>query len=89
MTQVDIDAVTVEISGMRVVEGISLRTGSAQVVGLAGPSGSSKSTLLRCFYRALRPPADAVRLGGPGVAPRSGILDLYAVTPPQRRTAAS
>lgn len=28
-----------------------------------------------------------VRAGGPGVAPRPEILDLYAFTPPRRRTA--
>ncbi|MEU5140814.1 hypothetical protein [Streptomyces sp. NPDC021139] len=28
-----------------------------------------------------------VRAGGPGVAPRPDILDLYAITPPHRRTA--
>ncbi|MFF0109358.1 (2Fe-2S) ferredoxin domain-containing protein [Streptomyces hirsutus] len=27
------------------------------------------------------------RAGGPGVAPRPEILDLYAITPPRRRTA--
>ncbi|MGW3683062.1 ABC transporter ATP-binding protein [Streptomyces prasinus] len=62
--QIDIDAVTVEISGARVVEDISLRAGSGQFVGLVGPNGSGKSTLLRCVYRALRPTAGAVRLGG-------------------------
>ncbi|MEJ1199609.1 MULTISPECIES: ABC transporter ATP-binding protein [unclassified Streptomyces] len=62
--QVDIDTVTVEISGTRVVEDVSLRAGSGQVVGLVGPNGSGKSTLLRCVYRALRPTAGAVRLGG-------------------------
>ncbi|MEU7469237.1 ABC transporter ATP-binding protein [Streptomyces sp. NPDC044984] len=62
--QVDIDTVTVEISGARVVEDVSLRAGSGQVVGLVGPNGSGKSTLLRCVYRALRPTAGAVRLDG-------------------------
>ncbi len=28
-----------------------------------------------------------VRAGGPGVAPRPDILDLYAITPPPRRPA--
>ncbi|MFI2373493.1 ABC transporter ATP-binding protein [Streptomyces sp. NPDC018964] len=62
--RVDIDTVTVEISGARVVEDVSLRVGSGQVVGLVGPNGSGKSTLLRCVYRALRPTAGAVRLDG-------------------------
>ncbi|MFF9690021.1 ABC transporter ATP-binding protein [Streptomyces sp. NPDC014623] len=62
--QIDIDMLTVEISGARVVQDVSLRAGSGQVVGLVGPNGSGKSTLLRCVYRALRPTAGAVRLGG-------------------------
>ena len=62
--QVDIDAVTVEISGTRVVEDVSLRAGSGQFVGVVGPNGSGKSTLLRCVYRALRPTVGAVRLDG-------------------------
>ncbi|AKZ53604.1 Hemin import ATP-binding protein HmuV [Streptomyces ambofaciens ATCC 23877] len=62
--QVDIDAVTVGISGALLVRDISLRAGSGQVVGLVGPNGSGKSTLLRCVYRALRPTAGAVRIDG-------------------------
>ncbi|URM89101.1 ABC transporter ATP-binding protein [Streptomyces sp. MRC013] len=62
--RVDVDMVTVEISGARVVEDVSLRAGSGQVVGLVGPNGSGKSTVLRCVYRALRPTAGAVRLDG-------------------------
>lgn len=61
---VDIDDLTVEFSGARVVEDISLRAGSGQFVGLVGPNGSGKSTVLRCVYRALRPTAGAVRLDG-------------------------
>ncbi|MCP9943726.1 ABC transporter ATP-binding protein [Streptomyces somaliensis] len=62
--RLDIDAVTVEVSGTRLVEDVSLRADSGQVVGLVGPNGSGKSTLLRCAYRALRPTAGAVRLDG-------------------------
>ncbi|GGW51612.1 ABC transporter ATP-binding protein [Streptomyces xantholiticus] len=62
--RIDIDALTVEIAGARLVEEATLRAGSGQVVGLVGPNGSGKSTLLRCVYRALRPSAGMVRLGG-------------------------
>lgn len=62
--RVDIDALTVEISGARLVEDVTLRAGAGQFVGLVGPNGSGKSTLLRCVYRALRPTAGAIRLGG-------------------------
>ncbi|MBL1287292.1 ABC transporter ATP-binding protein [Streptomyces sp. For3] len=62
--QIDIDTLTVEIAGARLVEDVTLRAGSGQVVGLVGPNGSGKSTLLRCVYRALRPSAGSVRVGG-------------------------
>ncbi|MEI7033626.1 ABC transporter ATP-binding protein [Streptomyces pratensis] len=62
--QVDIDALTVEIAGARLVQDVTLRAGSGLFVGLVGPNGSGKSTLLRCVYRALRPTAGAIRIGG-------------------------
>ncbi|MFG3545869.1 ABC transporter ATP-binding protein [Streptomyces sp. NPDC047725] len=62
--RVDIDRLTVEISGARVVEDVSLHADSGRFVGLVGPNGSGKSTVLRCVYRALRPTAGAVRVGG-------------------------
>ncbi|MEU8679281.1 ABC transporter ATP-binding protein [Streptomyces sp. NPDC048560] len=62
--RIDIDELTVEISGARLVDDVTLRAGESQVVGLVGPNGSGKSTLLRCVYRALRPTAGTVRLGG-------------------------
>ncbi|GGV29763.1 ABC transporter ATP-binding protein [Streptomyces griseoflavus] len=70
--RVDIDRVTVEISGTHVVRDISLRAGSGRFVGVVGPNGSGKSTLLRCVYRALRPTAGAIRLDGD---------DLLAMSP--------
>jgi iron complex transport system ATP-binding protein len=61
--RIDIDALTVEVAGARLVREVTLRAGSGQVVGLVGPNGSGKSTLLRCVYRALRPSAGTVRIG--------------------------
>ncbi|WP_326769597.1 ABC transporter ATP-binding protein [Streptomyces sp. NBC_01591] len=69
--RIDIDALTVEIAGARLVEEATLAAGEGQLVGLVGPNGSGKSTLLRCVYRALRPSAGTVRLGGE---------DLYAMS---------
>ncbi|MFF8841125.1 ABC transporter ATP-binding protein [Streptomyces sp. NPDC015127] len=62
--RIDIDALTVEIAGARLVSEATLRAADGQVVGLVGPNGSGKSTLLRCVYRALRPSTGTVRLGG-------------------------
>ncbi|MGW0394807.1 ABC transporter ATP-binding protein [Streptomyces sp. NPDC003042] len=62
--RIDIDDLTVETAGARLVEDVTLRVGGGQLVGLVGPNGSGKSSLLRCVYRALRPTAGTVRLGG-------------------------
>ncbi|MCA6094891.1 ABC transporter ATP-binding protein [Streptomyces sp. SCA3-4] len=62
--RVDVEGLSVEIAGARLVEDIGLQAGSGQVVGLVGPNGSGKSTLLRCVYRALRPAAGRVLLDG-------------------------
>ncbi|MCR8945614.1 MULTISPECIES: ABC transporter ATP-binding protein [unclassified Streptomyces] len=69
--RIDIDALTVETAGARLVDEVTLTAGEGQLVGLVGPNGSGKSTLLRCVYRALRPTSGAVRVGGD---------DLHALT---------
>ncbi|MGK5545445.1 ABC transporter ATP-binding protein [Streptomyces sp. URMC 127] len=62
--RVDIEDLSVEVAGARLVSDIALHAGSGQFVGLIGPNGSGKSTLLRCAYRALRPVTGTVRLDG-------------------------
>lgn len=62
--RIEIDALTVEVAGARLVDEVTLGAADGQLVGLVGPNGSGKSTLLRCVYRALRPTAGAIRLGG-------------------------
>ncbi|MEV7028094.1 ABC transporter ATP-binding protein, partial [Kitasatospora sp. NPDC093558] len=59
-----LDSVSVELTGTRLVHDVTVKATAGQVVGLVGPNGSGKSTLLRCVYRALRPAAGAVRVGG-------------------------
>jgi iron complex transport system ATP-binding protein len=65
--RVDMEGVTVEAAGARIVDDIRLTVPDGAFVGLVGPNGSGKSTLLRCAYRALRPDAGAIRLGGDDV----------------------
>ncbi|EYT82554.1 ABC transporter ATP-binding protein [Streptomyces sp. Tu 6176] len=71
--RVDIEDVTVEATGVRLVEDIRLTAPDGAFVGLVGPNGSGKSTLLRTVYRALRPASGTVRLDG---------ADLHAMSPP-------
>ncbi|MEU5240587.1 ABC transporter ATP-binding protein [Streptomyces lydicus] len=62
--RIDVEDLSVEVAGRRLVHDLTLRADSGGLVGLVGPNGSGKSTLLRCVYRALRPAAGAVRLDG-------------------------
>lgn len=70
--RLDIDEVTIEAAGARLVDGVRLAADSGAFVGLVGPNGSGKSTLLRSVYRALRPAGGVVRLNGD---------DLHAMEP--------
>ncbi len=51
-----------------VLEDVSLELPEGRLVGLVGPNGGGKSTLLRCLYRALRPDRGAIRLRGRDVS---------------------
>ncbi|MDN3293850.1 ABC transporter ATP-binding protein [Streptomyces ficellus] len=86
--RVDINDLSVEIAGNRLVHDITLAAEEGQVVGLVGPNGSGKSTVLRCAYRALRPAAGTVLLGGEdlhAMAARAGARRLAAL--PQESSA--
>ncbi|MFI8490225.1 ABC transporter ATP-binding protein [Streptomyces rubrogriseus] len=80
--RVEVEGLTVEMSGARLLDDVSLHADSGGFVGLVGPNGSGKSTLLRCVYRALRPTAGVVRLGGdelPSLSPRESARRLAAL----------
>ncbi|MYX18529.1 ABC transporter ATP-binding protein, partial [Streptomyces sp. SID8380] len=65
--RLDIEGVSVEAAGARLVDAVVLDAPAGAFVGLVGPNGSGKSTLLRCVYRARRPDAGVVRVGGEDV----------------------
>ncbi|MFI1970199.1 ABC transporter ATP-binding protein [Streptomyces cinnamoneus] len=80
--RLDVEGLTVDIGGARLVEDIALRAGSGRFVGVVGPNGSGKSTLLRCVYRALRPVAGRVLLDGEdlrGLSAREGARRIAAL----------
>ncbi|MGX2997880.1 ABC transporter ATP-binding protein [Streptomyces sp. JNUCC 64] len=59
--------VTVGYGGAPAVRDVSLTIAEGEFVAVVGPNGSGKSTLLKTVYRALRPRAGAVLLGGEDV----------------------
>ncbi|NIK59836.1 ATP-binding cassette domain-containing protein [Kribbella shirazensis] len=61
--KVQLQDITVELSGRPVLSDVDLEVRAGEVVGLLGPNGSGKSTLLRTIYRAIRPRDGVVQLG--------------------------
>ena len=55
------------VAGARIVREVTLECGPRTVVGLIGPNGSGKTSLLRTIYRVLRPDAGVILLDGESV----------------------
>ncbi|MCW1935195.1 ABC transporter ATP-binding protein [Pseudomonas sp. MDMC_285] len=53
------------------LDGIDLEVGDGELLGLIGPNGSGKTSLLRCAYRFQRPSAGRVELDGEALWQRS------------------
>jgi iron complex transport system ATP-binding protein len=78
-----LDGVVAGYGGAPAVDGVSLRVDPGEVVGLVGPNGSGKTTVVRVASRALRPSAGTVRVAGedPYGMPARRAARLVAVVP--------
>ena len=68
--------------GRRILSDVSFTAEPGRFVGLIGPNGSGKTSLLRCVYRAQRPESGTVRLDGVDVwssSPRDVARSMAAV----------
>ncbi|WP_285040235.1 ABC transporter ATP-binding protein [Plantibacter sp. LMC-P-059a] len=65
--RVEMQQVSVDVVGSRLVDEVSLVAPAGATVGLLGPNGSGKSTLLRTVYRARRPTSGTIEIGGEDV----------------------
>jgi phosphonate transport system ATP-binding protein len=64
-TQLDIKGLVKEyVPGKAVLKGINLRFDAAQLVAIIGPSGTGKSTLIRCINRLVEPTVGSIELDG-------------------------
>ncbi|ASO20702.1 iron complex transport system ATP-binding protein [Actinoalloteichus hoggarensis] len=61
--RLQLSEVDLAIAGRRIVEDVSFEVSPGAFVGLVGPNGSGKTTVLRSVYRSLRPEAGVVRVG--------------------------
>ncbi len=64
---VDLEHVSVEYDGERVLDEVSLRIGCGDFLGIIGPNGSGKTTLLKVLLGLLRPSSGRVKLFGTDV----------------------
>ena len=63
-TGLELAELRLDVAGRTVVPGLTLRVAPGEVVGLVGPNGCGKSTVLKALYRALRPCGGAVLIDG-------------------------
>jgi iron(III) transport system ATP-binding protein len=80
---IELDAVTIEIGDRCVLDGVSLRVASGEVLAVLGPSGSGKTSLLRAVTGFLAPARGRIALDG-NVVSRDG----ECVVPPEQRNLA-
>lgn len=78
-----LDHLSVDIAGRRIVTGIDLAVSNHEFAGLVGPNGSGKSTILKTIYRVHMPSAGRVLLDGTdllSLRPRDAARRIAVVT---------
>lgn len=67
-SRLQVDGLSVDLGGRRILDGVSITAEPGQVVGVVGPNGCGKSTLLRALLRLVRPSTGTVIIDGTDVA---------------------
>lgn len=58
---------SIEFGGFRALDGISFDIGEGKLVGLIGPNGCGKSTMMRCISRIYEPTSGSITVDGKDV----------------------
>ena len=75
---VDVQGVSLDLFGMRILEGIHVSIAQSELVCVVGPSGCGKTTLLRVIAGLIRPTVGDVLVDGvPVVGPRRDIAVVF------------
>ncbi len=61
---IEITGLSKRYGTLQAVDGVSLRVGRGEILGLVGPNGAGKTTTLRCVSGIIPPSAGTVRIGG-------------------------
>lgn len=70
MAIVELDRVTVDLDGTRILHDVSVTVDDGELLGVVGPSGSGKTTLLRVVAGLTTPVRGDVRMNGQSVLDR-------------------
>ncbi|MDY6910803.1 MAG: ABC transporter ATP-binding protein [Chloroflexota bacterium] len=65
--EIRVEQVSWGVDGHAIINDIDLNVVTGNLVGLIGPNGSGKTSLLRCVYHVLRPKAGIITLDGEDV----------------------
>jgi branched-chain amino acid transport system ATP-binding protein len=88
MSVLELDGVSVAYGGVPALQGLSLRVGPGEIVGLIGPNGAGKSTTLHAIIGLVPSIAGDIRFAGTslrGKAPESIVRRGIALVPEGRR----
>ena len=74
MSAAQLDNVSIDLGGRRILSDVSLAIEANEFVGLLGPNGSGKTTLMRALLGLIRPASGTIRVldqpvsrGNPGI----------------------
>lgn len=88
-TLVSVSSVTKDFGGVRALENVSFDVAEGEIVGLVGPNGSGKTTMVNLLCGAMQPTAGTIAIDGRGIkglAPHrvahAGVARTYQIPKP-------